>query len=103
MSSEWTTQDSLPDLDGTVTDGFNSPEGLKLKYLTCIMEPILVHLQSVHGLAIPGGPKKPRNSQYSRFSGLCSDKQLSFFTFLLDCHFRDLTDFQSSEARLMTN
>ena len=76
--------------------------------------------------------KKNRNggySRYSRFSRLCSDQQLSFFTlldrasfphycntkiinlvenflfyewFLMDCHFRDLPDFQSSEARLMT-
>ena len=27
-------------------------------------------------------PKKPRNSRYGQFSGLCSDQQLSFFTLL---------------------
>ena len=35
---------------------------------------------------IPGGPKK-RNSWYSRFSGLCSDQQLSFFTLLVRASF----------------
>ena len=70
--------------------------------------------------------QKERNSRYSRFSGLCSNQQLlsslcwiehlfpiiitprssnlveNFFfyeTFLMDCHFRDLPDFQSFEAR----
>ena len=78
---------------------------------------------------IPGGPIK-RNSRYSRFSGLCSDQQLSFSPcwigasfphynntkiikfgwehFILwvisyGLSFSGFADFQSSEARLMTN
>ena len=71
---------------------------------------------------IQGGPEE-RNSRYSRFSGLCSDQQLLssiehlfpiiitsrssnlvenflfYETFLMDCHFGDLPDFQSFEAR----
>ena len=74
--------------------------------------------------------QKERNSRYSRFSGLCSNQQLlsSLFwiehlfpiiitsrssnlvenflfyeTFLMDCHFRDLPDFQSFEARWQIN
>ena len=70
--------------------------------------------------------QKERNSRYSRFSGLCSNQQLFssicwiehlfpiiitsrssnlvenflfYETFLMDCHFRDLPDFQSFEAR----
>ena len=70
--------------------------------------------------------QKERNSRYSRFSGLCSNQQLLtslswiehlfpiiitsrssnlvenflfYETFLMDCHFRDLPDFQSFEAR----
>ena len=70
--------------------------------------------------------QKERNSRYSRFSGLCSNQQLLsllcwiehlfpiiitsrssnlvenflfYKTFLMDCHFRDLPDFQSFEAR----
>ena len=67
----------------------------------------------------PPPPKKKKNPGTVDFSGLCSDQQLSSFTLLdrassphyndtkivkfgLDCHFRDLPDFQSSEARLMT-
>ena len=80
---------------------------------------------------IPGGPPKNGTVDTVDFSGLCSDQQLSFFTllnrasfphytitprssnlvenfilfyekFLMDCHFRNLPDFQSFEARLMT-
>ena len=70
--------------------------------------------------------QKERNSRYSRFSGLCSNQQLLsslcwiehlfpiiitsrssnlvenflfYETFLMGCHFRDLPDFQSFEAR----
>ena len=74
--------------------------------------------------------QKEQNSQYSRFSGLCSNQQLLsslcwieqlfpiiitstssnlvenflfYETFLMDCHFRDLPDFQSFEARWQIN
>ena len=74
--------------------------------------------------AYTGWPRN--NSRYSRFSGLCSNQQLFsspcwiehlfpiiitprslnlvvnflfYETFLMDCHFRDLPDFQSFEAR----
>ena len=74
--------------------------------------------------------QKERNSRYSRFSGLCSNQQflsslcwiehlfpiiitsrssnlvenlLFYETFLMDCHFRDLPDFQSFEARWQIN
>ena len=74
--------------------------------------------------------QKERNCRYSRFSGLCSNQQLisslcwiehifpiiitsrssnlienfSFYeTFIMDCHFRDLPDFQSFEARWQIN
>ena len=74
--------------------------------------------------------QKERNSRYSRLSGLCSNQQLLsslcwiehlfpiiitsrslnlvenflfYETFLMDCHFRDLPDFQSFEARWQIN
>ena len=74
--------------------------------------------------------QKERNSRYSRFSGLCSNQQLLsslcwiehlfpiiitsrssnlvenflfYETFLMDCHFHDLPDFQSFEARWQIN
>ena len=74
--------------------------------------------------------QKERNSRCSRFSGLCSNQQLLsslcwiehlfpiiitsrssnlvgnflfYETFLMDCHFRDLPDFQSFEARWQIN
>ena len=74
--------------------------------------------------------QKERNSRYSRFSGLCSNQQLLsslcwiehlfpiiitsrssnlvenflfYETFLMDCHFRDLPDFQSFEAQWQIN
>ena len=55
-----------------------------------------------------GWPNKNGTVDTVNFSGLCSDQQLSFFTLLdraslMDCHFRDLPNFQSSEARFMTN
>ena len=77
-----------------------------------------------------GWPTKNETLDTVDFSKLCSDQQLSFSPcwiehlflilitlrssnvvenflfyeyFLMDCHFRDLPDFQSSEARLMTN
>ena len=76
-----------------------------------------------------GGPEE-RNSPYSKFSELCSNQQLLsslcwiehlfpiiitsrssnlvenflfYETFLMDCHFRDLPDFQSFEARWQIN
>ena len=74
--------------------------------------------------------QKERNSRYSRFSELCSNQQLLsslcwiehlfpiiitsrssnlvenflfYETFLMDCHFRDLPNFQSFEARWQIN
>ena len=74
--------------------------------------------------------QKERNGRYSRFSGLCYNQQLLsslcwiehlfpiiitsrssnlvenflfYETFLMDCHFRDLPDFQSFEARWQIN
>ena len=84
-------------------------------------------MQSMYG-TIQGGPEITEQStgRYSRFSGLCSNQQLFsspcwiehlfpiiitprssnlvenclfYETFLMDCHFRDLPDFQSFEAR----
>ena len=70
--------------------------------------------------------QKERNSRYIRFSGLCSNQQLlsslcwiehlfpiiitsrssnlvenflCYETFRMDCHFRDMPDFHSIEAR----
>ena len=80
--------------------------------------------------AYTGWPRKNGNSRYSRFSGLCSNQQLLsslcwiehlfpiiitsrssnlvknflfYETFLMDCHFRDLPDFQSFAARWQIN